>query len=144
MNSLHLSGMSQHLLAIHIANSIDAINSSLEVLIYSYPLALIILNASIGEVSLHTRLSASSHQNYIGIDISDILNSSLHFEGDALLFQILAQTLGDVAIKRRETLLQELDDRNLRTKAIKHRGELHTDNSSANNSETVGECFKLQ
>ena len=118
--SLHLCCMGQHLLAIHIANGIDTFYGSHEVLIYSYSLALIILNASIGKVCLHTRLSACSHQDYISINICDILYSSLHLESDALLFQILAQALGYVAIQGWQTFLQVLDNRYLRTKAMEH------------------------
>ena len=91
-----------------------------------------------------TRLATSSHQDDVGINIGDILYSSLHFEVDALFLQVLTQTLGDVAIKGRQALLQELNDSNLGAKAMKHRGELHTDDASTDNGKTLGQGIEVQ
>ena len=69
-DGLHLGSMGQHLTTIDIADGIDTI-AHLEVLIY------------IG-ITLHARLTACSHQDDVRINVSDVLNRSLHLEGDAL------------------------------------------------------------
>ena len=78
--------MGQHLLTIHVTNGIDAFLRCLKVFIHLDARTLIILNASIGEVGLYTRFPARSHQDYISIDICDILYGSLHLEGNTLPF----------------------------------------------------------
>ena len=144
MNSLHLCCMSQHLPAIHIANSIDTLHRSLEIIINLNTSPFVKLNTCIGKVCLHSRFSPRSHQDNISIDISDILYSRLHLKSNALFLQRLTQTFGDVAVKRRQALFEELYHRNLRTKAIEDRGELHTNDTSADNCQTLGLGFKVQ
>ena len=76
--------------------------------------------------------------------ISNLLNTTLHIEGDSLFFHLLAQTLGNIAIEGREALLEVLDDGYLRAKAIENACELHTNNASTDNNKALREGFEVQ
>ena len=82
---LHLSRMGEHLLAVHIADGVDTLDSSLVISIDRDTLAFIIFYACIYEVCLYTMLTTCSHQDEVCIDVSKVFNSSLHLEGDAPL-----------------------------------------------------------
>ena len=119
-DGLHLCSMSQHLTPVYIANSVNSLNSSFKVLISLNTLTLIELYASIGKIGLNTGFATCSHQDDIGIDIGDVLDSSLHLESDAALLERFAQAFGDIAIEGGQTLLEILDDRYLGAKATEH------------------------
>jgi len=143
-DGLHLSGMGKHLTTIDITDGIDALNGSRIVFIYRDTLTLIVFEAGIGKICLHSRFATCSYEDNVGIDISDILNGGLHLEGDATLLKVLTQALGDVAVEGRETFLQELDNGNLRAKATEDRGKLHADDTCTDDAEALGESVEIQ
>ena len=136
--------MSQHLLAIHVANGIDSLDGRLKVLVHRHALTLVVLDASLSEISLHTRLTTCGHQDDVGIDISHVLYSRLHLEGDATLLQQLTQPFGYIAIERRQTLLEILNHRHLGAKAVEHRGKLHADDARADYGQPCGLHVEVQ
>ena len=117
--------MGEHLTTIDIADGIDSLNCCLEVLVNGDALAFVVFETSIRKVGLHTGFPSRCHQDDIGLNafrltflslekhltISNLLDTTLHIERDALLFHQLAQTFGNIAVEGREALLQELDDR---------------------------------
>ena len=123
-DGLHLGSVGEHLTTIDIADGIDPLNRCLKVLVNGDTLAFVVFETSIRKVGLHTGFPSRCHQDDIGLNafrltflsleehltISNLLDTTLHIERDALLFHQLAQTFGDIAVEGREALLQELDD----------------------------------
>ena len=65
-------------------------------------------------------------------------------EGNPLLLHLLAQSLGNVAIEGRQTLLQKLNHSHLGTKTTEHAGELHADDACSDDAETLGQRVEVQ
>ena len=157
-DGLHLSGMGKHLLTINITYSIDTLNGCLIVLIYFDTFAFIIFETCIGEISLYSRLATCSHKDNVRINtlrlnfpileeylrVGNLFYTTLHVESNALLFKLLTETFGDVAVKGGETLLEELYHGYLRTKAIEDRGKLHADDTCTDDAEALGESVEIQ
>ena len=73
-----------------------------------------------------------------------MFDGTLHVERNALSFHLLAETLGDIAIKCGQAFLQILYDSHLGTKAIKHRSELHADDTRPDDTEALRQDVELQ
>ena len=68
----------------------------------------------------------------------------MQVELDTFLLQLLAQTLGDVAVKCRQTLLEELDYGNFTAETIEHTGELHADDTCSYDAEALGQLGQIE
>ena len=135
--SLHLGSVGEHLTTIDIADGVEIRGVRSEECGVRYDLIVLVnRDGTVGGESytcsseiqaLCTGLAPRCHQDDIGLNafrlsflrleehltISNLLDTTLHIERDALLFHQLAQTFGNIAVECREALLQELDDRHL-------------------------------
>ena len=115
-NGLHLSSMGKHLATIDVANGIDVGGRRKE------ERGRINGDGTIGREgdtcslkiqSLGTRTTPRCHEDDVGIDVGQVLDSSLHVEGDAAFLHQFTQPLGDVSIEGWQALLQIFNHRNL-------------------------------
>ena len=94
--------------------------------------------------TISTGFATCSHQDHISIDIGKGGDSGLHPKGDASLLQELTQSFGDITVHHRQTFLKVFDDRHLTAKTVEHTCELHTDDTSSDDTETLWEGGHLE
>ena len=154
MNALHGCSMSQHLNAVAVANGINALHAGFKMLINNYAPTLITLNSCALNNS-HTWLAPHSHENNISLNhsllalafegytfhavgsVGNRLYSRLHEKLHTSFLNTLAQTLGNIIVNGRQTLLEKLHHRYLAAKSIEDAGKLHTDDASPNNAQML-------
>ena len=158
MNGLHLSSVSEHLLTIHITDSINTFHCGLKVLVDSDAFTFIKFKSCIRKVILYARLTTCGHEDDISLNafrmalfilekhftVGNLLHGALHMEGDTLLLHLLTQAFGNVAVEGGKALFQELDDCHFSAKATEHTGELHADDTSTNDAEVLGQGVEVQ
>ena len=152
--TLERCGMRQHLFAVHIANSIHAGNIGLHVVVGGYT-SLCVADVGVLQTQcVDVCRTPSGHQHQFGIGeglfalllivhaqrvalrLFNLCYTRLQRKLHTTLFQLLAKSFGNVAIKCGKALFQEFNYHYFAAKTAVDAGKFHTDNARTDDAKT--------